>query len=191
MLILSGYGEVTGYEVLRKGGLYTLSIEFAKKPSITSLAWDIKQKLGTLISNISVDSPPLVNKINIRFNFARTEMSLAKFIELFNLQLSPSHGKARLLDIVSGKVKLQEAPLIKVSEAALEVPGKIVAKVGEIAYEAKEKVAGFIPSLSTIKWMLIAAAAGVTLFYVGPLLRAAGTGAQRIVERIPEKGKEA
>lgn len=187
MLILSGYGEIPKDLNLVKDGIYTIQVGFiGQQPSISK----IKEILGNLSEFIylkDISSPKLQYRYNIIFVFRKASYPLSKFINLLEMQFSDYRLKA--YDFWSEKKEIlkQETKIYESFRPAVDVVTAPVKGAYDIVESGASKIASYLPSLTTLKWIGIAAGAGVVLFYVGPLLRAAGVGAQRIVERIPER----
>lgn len=193
MLVFSGYGY-DGGKILYKGETYTVSMYFqGSEPGKAKVESIFRNTLAPFFEFVSISSSTHaeIPQYNIVLKLKVRETTAKKVIELINMQFSKY--KPEVTDISGGSVKLKELPTAMQVATSIEIPKTILKETARGAYSIAEsgvsKIGSYLPSLATLKWIGIAAGVGVVLFYVGPLLRAGGTMASRIVERIPEKNK--
>lgn len=187
MFVLSGYGEIPTDANLTKDGIYTIQVGFiGKQPSMSKIK-DIFGSLSAFADLQEISSPNFQYKYNIIFKFKKASYPLSKFIGLFEMQAADYRGKVYDFFSEAKAISKQEINVGASFAPAVDVVTAPVKAVYNVAESGVKTIGSYLPSLNTLKWIGIAAGAGIVLFYVGPLLRAGGTMASRIVERIPEK----
>ena len=85
------------------------------------------------------------------------------------------------------EIPKQETKIYETFRPAVDVVTAPARAAYSVAESGVKTIGSYLPSLTTLKWIGIAGLAGITLFYVGPLLKAGGTIASRVAERIPKK----
>ena len=187
MLVLSGYSEVPTDFNLTKDNIYTIQVGFiGKQPSISTIK-NILKNLSAFIDLKDISSPALQYRYNIIFVFKKPSYPLSKFINL--LEMYFSDYKLKAFDFWSEKKEIpkQETKIYETFKPAVDVVTAPAKAVYSVAESGVKTIGSYLPSLTTLKWIGLAGLAGITLFYVGPLLRAGGTIASRVAERIPRK----
>lgn len=159
-LKLMGYGDIPQGKTLEKDEVYTLIVNFKSFPRVDEFTYYTMTKVKPKLSIVKISGPSLDNNYNLSFKISQN-VNLNDLIN--SLEFAFIKWGAKVKDLEYGKKEIQNEELY--------TP---VAKVEKYVGEIKESVIGYLPSLSTLKWIGIAAGVGVVLFYVGPLLRAGG-----------------